>query len=139
MSAQVAEQIVPRELGLLVHHNVRQRVVENGHFGHIRRQVVLEVALVGVLAQQHVVALERGKVRLLGILEQRLILKYVLLAALQGTLVQAIVLNEVARVEHLIVHVVGARLQLAVAVVEARHLEREPVVATIAFLTSTTK
>ena len=134
VSAQVAEQVDPRDFGLFADDAVREVVVVDGHLGHIRRQIVLKIGLVGVLAQQHFVPLEHLYVPVVGIFEERLMLINVTFVALERTLFQTIVHDEIARVEHLIVQVVGACLILAIAVIVARYLKGEPVVATIAFL-----
>ena len=134
VSAQVAEQVDPRDFGLLGNHTIAQRVIVNSHLGNIGRQIVLKIGLVGVLAEQHRVSLEHFDVLVVGICVERLMLIDELLVALEGTLGQAVVLDEVARVEHLIVQVVGARLLFDGAEVVARYLKRQPVVAAIAHL-----
>ena len=73
-------------------------------------------------------------VPVVGIFVERLMLINVTFVALERAFGQTIVHDEVARVEDLIIQVVGACLILAIAVIVARYLKGEPVVATIAFL-----
>ena len=133
VAAERADQVVPRDLGLLLHLCVRQRIVEDGDLHRIRRQIIREVSLVRVGFGEYIADLQRlvdiERQRIVGV---RLEVVEAVLVALERTLADAVGGHIGADVELFVIEVVGALLLGAEAVVVAFGLKAYPVVCAIA-------
>ena len=140
MAAERAHERVPRDLGLLLHLGVRQRVVEDRELDHIGSQAGGEIALIRVECEQQRAGLQL--LRHIGRLRIRVVGQEVverLLVALERTLGNAVLVDVGADVEDVLVERLGARLLLLaqtilVLVVAALDLVIDPVVGAVAAL-----
>ena len=136
MAAELTHENLPRDLGLLLHIDVGEQVVEEHKADGIGGQIDGEIGLVRVLLDEHGVGLQRAvHVQRVRVGVEGLIVLEHGLVALERTLGDAVVGYERAGVERVRVEGVGARLALAIAVVVVSvGVVVDPVVGAVAAL-----